>query len=162
MKLILARHAEADSAQSDADRRLTPRGRIDAERMGAVLQGSGWQFREILCSPLLRTKETAEIFHSRIAGSPAPASAPFLAPGLDASAAIEHLRSSRMQGAAALWVCHMPDIAAFAASLLGISSASLYVTPGTTLALNLSFPLQPGKAILVWAMQPEYLAALTP
>jgi len=160
MKLILARHAEADSAQSDADRRLTPRGRIDAERMGVVLRGSGWQFREILCSPLLRTVETAEILRTRLEGSPEPAPVSFLAPGLNVSEAMDHLQSTQVRGAAALWVCHMPDIAAFAATLLGIPASSLYVTPGTTLALNLSFPLQPGKAILVWAMQPEYLAAL--
>lgn len=160
MKLILARHAEADSAQSDAERKLTARGRTDAERMGVVLQGSGWQFEEILCSPLVRTMETAAIFRKQIASAPEPVSVPFLAPGLDADRALDHLQESRIRGAA-LWICHMPDIASFAAALLGISPSSLYVTPGTTLALNLSFPLQPGKAMLVWAMQPEYLAALS-
>jgi phosphohistidine phosphatase len=159
MKLILARHAEADSAHSDAERRLTPRGRSDAQRVGTVLQGSGWQFEEILASPLVRTMETASIFHQQIGDSPEPQAASFLAPGLDAAAALDHLNDSGIRGAA-LWVCHMPDIASFAAALLGISPSGLYVTPGTTLALNLSFPLQPGKAMLVWAMQPEYLAAL--
>lgn len=104
--------------------------------------------------------ETASIFHKQIPGSPAPRSVPFLAPGLDAGDALDHLQASQIRGAA-LWICHMPDIASFAAALLGISPSSLYVTPGTTLALNLSFPLQPGKAMLVWAMQPEYLAALS-
>lgn len=159
MKLILARHAEADSAHSDSDRRLTPRGRSDAERVGTVLKGSGWQFEEILASPLVRTMETAGIIHGRIEGAPEPQAAAFLAPGLDAASALHHLNASRIRGAA-LWVCHMPDIASFAAGLLGISPSSLYVTPGTTLALNISLPLQPGKAMLVWAMQPEYLAAL--
>lgn len=61
--LSLLRHAktERDSATGrDFDRRLTERGQVDAERIGAEISELGLAFDLILCSPAVRAAETAE------------------------------------------------------------------------------------------------------
>ncbi len=158
MKLLLARHAEAESSSPDSERNLTDRGRADARKMVKILRQTGWQFEEILCSPLRRTVQTAELYSAGLADRSRNMvqPVPFLAPAADRDRAFEHLTEMHIRGAA-LWVFHMPDVAEVAAWLLGVAPSSLYVTPGTILALNLAFPV-PGKAMLVWAMQPENLA----
>jgi phosphohistidine phosphatase len=66
MRLILVRHAEAatlDSRQHqhDGQRELTPRGRVIHARMAAALAHVEPRAQRILTSPMVRTRETAEI-----------------------------------------------------------------------------------------------------
>jgi phosphohistidine phosphatase len=63
MQLILWRHAEAEDIapdHSDANRRLTERGRKQAQKMGAWLDLQLPADTRILVSPALRTRQTAE------------------------------------------------------------------------------------------------------
>ena len=63
MQLILWRHAEAEDIapdHSDANRRLTERGRKQAQKMGAWLDQNLPADTRILVSPALRTRQTAE------------------------------------------------------------------------------------------------------
>jgi phosphohistidine phosphatase len=61
MELILWRHAQAEDGEPDHERALTPRGRKDAERVGAWLCGRvGEGGATVLCSPTRRTRETAD------------------------------------------------------------------------------------------------------
>jgi phosphohistidine phosphatase len=62
--LILLRHAKAErpeGAQSDEERRLTGRGRRDAEAAGAAIVAQGLAPTHALISPAARTRETAEL-----------------------------------------------------------------------------------------------------
>lgn len=62
--LTLFRHAkterDSDSGR-DFDRHLMDRGRDDAKRMGAEIEGEGMAFDLILSSPAARAAETAEL-----------------------------------------------------------------------------------------------------
>ena len=80
--------------------------------MARVLRQTGWQFEEILCSPLRRTVQTAELYGAGLGTSAKNAvqAVPFLAPTADRTRAIEHLGEMGIRGAA-LWVFHMPDVA---------------------------------------------------
>ena len=63
MDLILWRHAEAEEAQagmSDLERALTAKGQKQARRMGQWLDSQLPDSCRILCSPALRTLQTAE------------------------------------------------------------------------------------------------------
>lgn len=63
MQLILWRHAEAEDIapdHSDSNRRLTERGRKQAQKMGAWLDRTLPEDTRILVSPALRTRQTAE------------------------------------------------------------------------------------------------------
>lgn len=64
-RLTLIRHAQADSQlpdQSDWERPLTKRGAMDAADMSRRLKSQRLRPDFILCSPALRTRQTADIF----------------------------------------------------------------------------------------------------
>jgi phosphohistidine phosphatase len=64
-RLTLVRHAQADAElpdRSDWDRPLTRRGLLDAAEMSKRLRSQRLKPELILCSPALRTRQTAEAF----------------------------------------------------------------------------------------------------
>ena len=60
MNLILWRHAEAQDAEPDLARELTPRGRKQAERMAQWLRAQLPERHLVLASPAQRTRQTAD------------------------------------------------------------------------------------------------------
>jgi len=60
MNLILWRHAEAEDAEPDLDRRLTPRGRRQAQAMAGWLQQHLPERYALIVSPAKRTRQTAD------------------------------------------------------------------------------------------------------
>lgn len=60
MDLILWRHAEAEPGDVDLQRALTARGQKQARKMGGWLDGHLPDKVRILCSPAVRTVQTAE------------------------------------------------------------------------------------------------------
>ncbi|MEV5412465.1 histidine phosphatase family protein [Thermopolyspora sp. NPDC052614] len=62
-RLIILRHAKAEQVPGklDHDRALTGRGERDARRAGTVLGGMGLVPDLVLCSPAVRTRQTAEL-----------------------------------------------------------------------------------------------------
>lgn len=59
MDLILWRHADAEDGVPDEARRLTPKGRRQAQKMAAWLGGQLPADYRVLVSPAVRTRETA-------------------------------------------------------------------------------------------------------
>jgi phosphohistidine phosphatase len=126
MELLLMRHAEAeDLAATDQLRRLTEKGRRQAESVGEYLSRQGITVDRVLSSPALRTMETAEIVARRLKTDVTPA--PWALPGMSASAAIESLENFR-HCKRVLLVGHQPDIGLLIAKLLGLrDDRSLHV-----------------------------------
>lgn len=60
MDILLWRHAEAEDGPDDMNRALTKKGREQARAMADWLNRFGPQQRTILCSPALRTMQTAD------------------------------------------------------------------------------------------------------
>jgi phosphohistidine phosphatase len=60
MELILWRHAEAADGVPDSERKLTAKGRKQAEKLAAWLKGRLPDDARILASPTMRTRQTAE------------------------------------------------------------------------------------------------------
>lgn len=59
MELLLWRHAEAEDGFPDADRRLTPRGEQQAQRMAAWIKTHAPKNLRIVASPATRCQQTA-------------------------------------------------------------------------------------------------------
>jgi phosphohistidine phosphatase len=59
MRLVIVRHAEAAAGHPDESRPLTPAGREQARRLGERLRTEGVSADAVVCSPLLRARETA-------------------------------------------------------------------------------------------------------
>ncbi|NNG20872.1 histidine phosphatase family protein [Naumannella sp. ID2617S] len=66
--LLLLRHAQAEDfapGRSDEHRSLTDAGRDQARRVGEFLTEQGIRADRLICSPALRTRQTAELLNQR-------------------------------------------------------------------------------------------------
>jgi phosphohistidine phosphatase len=59
MRLVIVRHAEAAPGHPDELRPLTATGRAQARQLGEQLHAAGLAPAAVVCSPLLRARETA-------------------------------------------------------------------------------------------------------
>lgn len=127
MRLFLVRHAEAAPGEPDALRPLTQTGRATARELGRQLAAE--HPAAVLCSPLLRARETAD----RIARAAHLAAEPDerLAPG----ATLETLREA-VEGRAGTVVAvgHQPDCSEIVLALTGEERT---FAPGATAEIEL-------------------------
>jgi phosphohistidine phosphatase len=136
MELIVLRHAEAeDHAPTDHLRRLTEKGRHQAEAVGVYLKEHAIKVDIILSSPALRTAETAEIVAEELELE--VQTVPWALPGMTPEMAMNSLE--RFQSAKrVLLVGHQPDIGLLVARLLGLrDDRSLHVRKASLFQLNL-------------------------
>ena len=111
MRLVIVRHAEAAAGQPDELRPLTSVGRDQARRLGERLRADGLAPDAVVCSPLLRARETAGAL-----GLGEPEVDERLAPGAtpdDVRAVVEG------RGGTVVVVGHQPDCGRAAAALGG-------------------------------------------
>jgi phosphohistidine phosphatase len=121
-QLWLFRHAEAEphGTRTDAERRLTERGRQQARAAGVAIQRLQGAFDVVLFSPRVRARQTAELaaegwseeqrermtLHQPLAG------------GFDAAQALDALRAAPADGRLLL-VGHEPDLSNVVGELTG-------------------------------------------
>jgi phosphohistidine phosphatase len=112
MDLILWRHAEAEPGEADLQRPLTARGQKQARKVGGWLDRHLPDKVRILCSPAVRTVQTAEALGRKF--KLMPALAPDAAPLALLSAA--HWPDARE---AVLIIGHQPTLGQVASLLIG-------------------------------------------
>jgi phosphohistidine phosphatase SixA len=112
MRLFLVRHAEAAPGDPDAVRPLTPAGRDAAAELGRRLAVE--RLDAVLCSPLLRARETAEAIAS--AAKLEPETDDRLGPGTTLDALRE---AAGGRGNTVVAVCHQPDCSEIVLALTG-------------------------------------------
>jgi phosphohistidine phosphatase len=111
MRLVLVRHAEAAPGSPDELRTLTPEGREQARAVGERLRADGVVPDAVLCSPLLRARETAAALDLG-----EPEADERLAPGATADSVREAVAD---RGETVLVVGHQPDCGRIAEALTG-------------------------------------------
>ncbi len=127
MRLILVRHAEAAPGEPDALRPLTSAGRDAARALGQRLATE--QPDAVLCSPLLRARETADEI-ARAAGlTPQPDER--FAPGATADVVREAVTG---RGETVVAVGHQPDCSEI---LLDLTGETRKFAPGATAVIEL-------------------------
>lgn len=112
MRVLIVRHAEAAPGNPDELRPLTAEGREQARRLGETLRGESLVPDAIVCSPLLRARETAEALELgevTVDDRLAPGAAPD-----DFGAA------ARGRGETVVAVGHQPDCGRAVAALAGV------------------------------------------
>ncbi|HSA89319.1 MAG TPA: histidine phosphatase family protein [Burkholderiales bacterium] len=115
MDLIIWRHAEAEDGVPDLERRLTGKGRKQAERVAQwLLQRLPSRFA-VIASPAARAQQTAEAL-----GVPVKTDRS-LAPGATPSAIVKACGWPGYKGAAVV-VGHQPDLGRALAEVLGAQS----------------------------------------
>jgi phosphohistidine phosphatase len=119
MRIFLVRHGEAipeEEAGSDRDRWLSPRGRESARILARLLQSSNVDPDAIVCSPLPRAVQTAELLAQGLDFLREIRSLRCLEPSAHPRLAAELVLAA---GAAVMVVGHEPSISALGAHLLG-------------------------------------------
>jgi len=145
-ELILLRHAEAIPAATgndDAARPLTPHGEQEARAAGEWLSSHGIHFDRVLCSPSVRTRQTAEL---ALGSLPLELAEEIYeaSPGELIGLLEEHADAERV-----VLVGHNPGIERLVALLVeGRSEDFRGMPPGGLAWLKLSGPLEPGNAVL--------------
>jgi len=123
MDLILWRHADAEEGVPDLERKLTPRGRKQAERVAEWLKQRLPARYSLLASPAARAQETAAALGEKVKTVPA------LAPGAAARQILEAAGWPDRDGTAVV-VGHQPDLGRVAAWLVTATQASWSVKKG--------------------------------
>ncbi len=112
MDLILWRHAEAEDGSPDISRKLTEKGRKQAEKTADFLRRHLPRDTRILVSPAIRTQQTVAALTDRFT------TVASIAPGASAHAVLQAAGWPR-SGQTVLVVGHQPTLGMVAAQLLG-------------------------------------------
>jgi phosphohistidine phosphatase len=122
-QLWLLRHAEAEphGARPDAERRLTRRGEHQARAAGIAIQRLAVAFDEVLFSPKVRARGTAELVAEGWSEQQRGLlrEHPPLAGGFEPAQALEVLAGVPAQDGRLLLVGHEPDLSLLAGGLTG-------------------------------------------
>ena len=117
MNVYLVRHAHAVAADVDATRPLSPRGREQVTALADFLAPSGvFQPAEFWHSPLVRSRQTAELLARRLQLDVSRSLIPELEPESDPRAAARRLKVTTH---AVAIVGHEPHLSALATLLIG-------------------------------------------
>jgi phosphohistidine phosphatase len=120
MKIYLVRHGDAvpeDDAGSDRDRWLSPRGRESARILGRLLREQRIEPERIVCSPLPRAVQTAELLATSLDFLGHIASWRCLEPSAHPRIACSEITAG---GGSVVVVGHEPSISAIGAFLMGL------------------------------------------
>ncbi|MFN2433484.1 MAG: histidine phosphatase family protein [Gemmatimonadota bacterium] len=164
MELILMRHALAEERSErypdDGQRPLSKDGRRRHRGISQVLQGMGVRFDELISSPLVRARETAEITGRAYGWTEPIVETDALGSGFSPAALVEFLNGYD-ESARLLCVGHEPDLSDFAARLLS-ASGRLSIAFRKSAVLGLEFPerVEAGAATLLYFLKPGHLARL--
>lgn len=160
MKLYFLRHTTAaDIASNDASRALTAIGQEEARRAGAGLAMLGAAPTVILSSPLLRTRQTAEIAARAMGFSGTIETLDDLANDTSTADLIQALRP-RAGAGEMLLVGHMPSLAGHVAALVDAESAEDFAFgKGSAACVELA-ELRLGAGQLRWLKRLEQLTRI--
>jgi phosphohistidine phosphatase len=155
-QLWLLRHAEAEphGTRTDAERRLTKRGRQQARIAGVALGRLRASFDVVLYSPRVRARQTAELAAEAWSGAQRSRMEEHLslAGGFDGAQALEAMGLAPA-GGRVLLVGHEPDLSGVIAQLSG---GRVDLKKGGLAALR----LEGGGGELVLLMRPRELALI--
>jgi len=156
MDLIVWRHADAGDAAadlaSDAERRLTERGRKQAERMARWLQGRLPERYAVLSSPAMRARETAEALGVKVRVDPR------LAPDADVAdvlAALDWPEGPESRSRHVVVVGHQPTLGRLASLLMTGQEADWSIRKGAIWWLSTREREGRGQVVLRAVMAPD-------
>jgi phosphohistidine phosphatase len=161
--LLLLRHGIAEEPRiglDDGERGLTERGRSRSRAVLDHLVAVGVGAGRVLCSPLLRARQTAQIAVAAGWG-PHLEEVAELAPGADAHGALPRWLADLDAGAsfpALALVGHEPDLSGLAARLIGAPAGALALRKAGLIQLELADgAARPGQAQLTVLLRPGLL-----
>jgi phosphohistidine phosphatase len=159
LELYLIRHGVAaergEEYPDDAKRPLTSGGITRLRKEAKALDALNVGFDHIIASPLVRTRQTAEVFAETLKSKPSISTSDALAPAGAPTAVIQELGKHMRKGRIAL-VGHEPNIGELAARLIG---ARLPMEFKKGAICRIDFEVLPPKGMgrLRWFLTPRML-----
>lgn len=158
-ELYLIRHGLAaergDNYPDDTKRPLTSDGMQKLRREAKALQALDVTFDVILTSPLVRTRQTAEIIGGAFRNQPPIVNMPSLAPGGAHNAIIEELAKQQRRHRIAL-VGHEPGLGELAGRLIGLRRP-IEFKKGAMCRIDVAALPPTGPGRLRWFLTPRIL-----
>jgi phosphohistidine phosphatase len=162
IELYLIRHGLAEERgeawPDDTKRPLTEEGMTKLRKSARALERLGISFDVIIASPLVRTRQTAELIAAGFEPKPHIVAAESLAPGGSSAAVIADLEKHARRERVAL-VGHEPGIGELAARLIGSRHAVPFKKGGVCRIDVASLPPS-GPGELRWLLTPKILMRL--
>jgi phosphohistidine phosphatase len=162
IELYLIRHGLAEERgeawPDDTKRPLTEEGMTKLRKSARALERLGISFDVIITSPLVRTRQTAELIAAGFEPKPHIVAAESLAPGGSSAAVIADLEKHARRERVAL-VGHEPGIGELAARLIGSRHAVPFKKGGVCRIDVASLPPS-GPGELRWLLTPKILMRL--
>jgi phosphohistidine phosphatase len=160
--LYLIRHGVAaergDEYPDDSKRPLTPQGMSRLRQEARGLDALGVTFDQIVTSPLVRTRQTADVIAESLKAKPAVATSDALAPAGTSGAVLQELAKYARKGSVAL-VGHEPNLGELAARLIG-SRHPLEFKKGGICRIDFETLPPKGPGLLRWFVTPRMLRKL--
>jgi len=161
MELYLIRHGVAEDRGSewpdDSKRPLTPEGMTRLRKSAQGLLAIGVSFDQIVTSPLVRTRQTAEVLAAVLKNVPIVAS-DALAPAGTPAEVIQEITKHVRRARVAL-VGHEPNLGELAAHLIG-ARAPLEFKKGGMCRIDFDVLPPKGTGALRWFVTPRMLRKL--
>lgn len=161
-ELYLVRHGVAeergDAWPDDSKRPLSEDGMTRLRKASRALARLGISIDVVLTSPLMRTRQTAEIFGAAFTPHPAIANLDALAPDGSATSVIAELDRHSKRKRIAL-IGHEPGIGELAARLLG-SRHAMEFKKGAICRIDVDALPPKGPGTLRWFLSPKLLRSL--
>lgn len=159
LELYLIRHGIAaergDEFPDDSKRPLTSEGIASLRKEVKALDELGIGFDHIITSPLVRAKQTAEVFAQHLQTKPSLSSSDALAPAGSPAAVVQEIVKHARKGRIAL-VGHEPNMGELAARLIGARTPLEFKKGGIC---RIDFEVLPPKGVghLRWFVTPKML-----
>jgi phosphohistidine phosphatase len=162
LELYLIRHGVAAERgkdwPDDSKRPLTPDGISRLRKSARGLTAIGVGFDQIVTSPLVRTRQTADVFAEALEDHPPIATSDALAPAGSSASVIQEITRHARKARVAL-VGHEPNLGELAAQLIGARTPLEFKKGGIC---RIDFDMLPpkGGGMLRWFMTPKMLRKL--
>jgi phosphohistidine phosphatase len=162
LELYLIRHGVAaergDEYPDDSKRPLTSDGIVRLRKEARALDTLGVSFDQILSSPLVRARQTADVFAEIMTSKPPVANMDALTPAGSPAAVMQELGKYMRKARIAL-VGHEPNMGELAAFLIG-AKIPLPFKKGAVCRIDFSVFPPKGKGTLCWFITPKMLRKL--
>ena len=159
-ELYLIRHGLAaergENYPDDTKRPLTARGIQRLKREGRALAALDVTFDVILASPLVRTRQTAEVLASAFRTPPPIVNAQALAPGGTHNAIFDELSKQALRRKRIAIVGHEPGIGELGARLMGLRKP-IEFKKGAVCRIDVAALPPTGNGQLKWFLTPRIL-----
>jgi phosphohistidine phosphatase len=162
MELFIIRHAWAghfgDPAwPNDSQRPLTEKGKKRFAVLADILIERGVEPTSIAVSPMVRCRQTADIFAELLAGRAEVVEQKELLPERNFETLCKWTAEQAKHHEQIAWVGHAPLVGEYVSTLIGLSNGSIRFAKGAVAAIRFEEEFRPGNGELQWLVTAKML-----